>query len=56
MADAVLLMPPYSTFGGGSSDERGAEAFLRKALKGCQLPVFLYSTAGKGMGNRTRRR
>lgn len=56
MADAVLLMPPYSSFGGGSSDEGGAEAFLRKALKGCQLPVFLYSAAGEREERETGRR
>ncbi|CAN0316438.1 unnamed protein product [Ectocarpus sp. 6 AP-2014] len=54
LADAVLVMPPCSSFGGypggreteRGGDERGTEAFLRKALGGCQLPVFLYSAAG----------
>lgn len=46
VADAVLVMPPHSSFG-GFQDERGTEAFLRKALKGCRLPVFLYSAAGE---------
>ncbi|CAM9914809.1 unnamed protein product, partial [Ectocarpus fasciculatus] len=55
VADAVLVMPPCSSFGGsaggrvaerGGEEERGTEAFLRKALGGCQLPVFLYSAAG----------
>ncbi|CAM9589564.1 unnamed protein product, partial [Ectocarpus sp. 8 AP-2014] len=54
VADAVLVMPPCSSFGGYAGgreterggDERGTEAFLRKALGGCQLPVFLYSAAG----------
>ncbi|CAM9265704.1 unnamed protein product [Ectocarpus sp. 12 AP-2014] len=54
VADAVLVMPPCSSFGGyaggrdteGGGDERGTEAFLRKALGGCQLPIFLYSAAG----------
>ncbi|CAM9771105.1 unnamed protein product, partial [Scytosiphon promiscuus] len=45
LADAVVVMPPHTSFG-GFPDERGTEAFLRKALEGCQLPVFLYSAAG----------
>ncbi|CAN0250573.1 unnamed protein product, partial [Hapterophycus canaliculatus] len=45
VADAVVVMPPRSSFG-GLAGERGTEAFLRKALEGCRLPVFLYSAAG----------
>ncbi|CAM9835997.1 unnamed protein product, partial [Laminaria digitata] len=45
VADAVLVMAPYSSFG-GFPDEGGSEAFLRRALKGCDLPVFLYSSSG----------
>lgn len=49
VADAVVVMPPHSSFG-GFPDERGTEAFLRKALEGCQLPVFLYSASGELLG------
>lgn len=46
VADAILLMPPYLSFG-ESPDEGGSEAFLRRALEGCELPVFLFSPSGK---------
>ena len=39
-------MAPYSSFG-GFPDEGGSEAFLRRALTGCDLPVFLYSSPGE---------
>ena len=40
-------MAPYSSFG-GFPEEGGTEAFLRRALKGCDLPVFLYNSYGEG--------
>ena len=43
-------MAPHSSFGSIRADEGGSEAFLRKALKGCQLPVILCSPAGMVMG------
>lgn len=53
LADAVLLMPPCSSMAGGvQAGERGTEAFLRRALEACELPVFLYSAPGEAGGGR----